>query len=359
MKRSAVLCAALAGGLVLAATAYPHGTPDQVNDPPSTISASCNLGASLFQSFAPSRRLLVAVDLRFRAGSSFPANGLAVPIRIHAGIPDGAISGETTAFVPGPRSGGESLLVHFDFSQPIALDPQGPFVIEYFGVAPFDLSWSFNLDNPYPAGPSYPSCSAAGGPPSTTLDFNFVTFIPADTAEPETLITTGPLENAVTRARSATIALAGTDDLSYPSNLTFTCRIDAGAASSCANTVRFGSLRDGRHTFRVQTTDQAGRTDSSPAVRSWTVDGTPPGRPTVRGPRTTTRPRVTYRLSARDAVASARKLRFFCALDSRRLRACAARYVARLRRGRHVLRVAARDEADNTSATVVVRIRRR
>ena len=222
MKRSAVLCAALAGGLVLAATAYPHGTPDQVNDPPSTISASCDLGASLYQSFAPSRRLLVAVDLRFRAGSSFPANGLAVPIRIHAGTPGGALSGTTVAFVEGPRSGGESLLVHFDFPQPIALDPQGPFVIEYFGVGPFDLSWTFNADNPYPAGASYPSCSGAGGPPSATVDFNFVTFIPADAAEPETSITAGPREGAVTRARSTTIAFAGTDDLSYPSNLTFT-----------------------------------------------------------------------------------------------------------------------------------------
>jgi hypothetical protein len=359
MKRSAVLCAALAGGLVLPASAYPHGTPDQVNDPPSTNSAACDLGASLFQSFAPSRRLLLAIDLRFRAGSSFPANGLAVPIRIHAGSPGGAISGETTAFVPGPRSGGESLLVHFDFSQPIALDPRGPFVIEYFGVSPLDLSWSFNIDNPYPAGASYPNCSGAGGPSSATLDFNFVTFIPADAAEPETSITAGPLEAAVTRARSAAIAFAGTDDLSYASNLTFTCGIDRGAASSCASRATFVGLRDGPHTFRVQATDQAGRTDSSPAVRTWTVDTTSPNRPTVRGPRTTTRSRVTYRLSARDALTSARKLRFLCALDSRRLRPCAARYVARLSRGRHVLRVAARDKAGNTSATVAVGIRRR
>jgi hypothetical protein len=95
------------------------------------------------------------------------------------------------------------------------------------------------------------------------------------------------------------------------------------------------------------------------APPSVAFDTVPPTRPNVRGPRKTTRPRAAYRFSARDAVTPARKLRFLCALDRQRLRACGTRYVARLSRGRHVLRVAARDEAGNTSAAVAVRVRRR
>jgi hypothetical protein len=89
------------------------------------------------------------------------------------------------------------------------------------------------------------------------------------------------------------------------------------------------------------------------------ADTHPPSRPTVRGLRKPTRARVTYRLFARDAVTPPRKLRFLCAHDSRRLRACKARYVVWIRRGPHVLRFAVRDEIGNTSSTVTVRVRRR
>jgi Bacterial Ig domain len=116
-------------------------------------------------------------------------------------------------------------------------------------------------------------------------------------------------------------------------------------------------VRDGAHTVTAKATDSVGQ--SATDSHDITTDTHAPSRLTVRGPRRTTRSRVTYRLSAADAVTPARKLRFLCALDRRRLRACGARHVVRLSRGRHVLRVAARDEIGNTSRTATVRLRRR
>jgi len=117
------------------------------------------------------------------------------------------------------------------------------------------------------------------------------------------------------------------------------------------------TVTDGAHTISATATDAVAQTgtDSHGVI----ADTHPPSRPTVRGLRKPTRARVTYRLSARDAVTPPRKLRFLCAHDSRRLRACKARYVVWIRRGPHVLRVAVRDEIGNTSSTVTVRVRRR
>src|SRR4051794_26843027 len=63
-------------GLVLTSTASveAHGVADQINDPQSNLQnfACSSAGPSLFQSFSPTARRLVGVDLRLQAGGSLP-----------------------------------------------------------------------------------------------------------------------------------------------------------------------------------------------------------------------------------------------------------------------------------------------
>ena len=57
---------------------------------------------------------------------------------------------------------------------------------------------------------------------------------------------------------------------------TFRCSFDGSVFRSCTSPKSYADLRDGRHTFRVKATDQAGNVDPTPAVRSWIVDTTAP-----------------------------------------------------------------------------------
>jgi Bacterial Ig domain len=177
---------------------------------------------------------------------------------------------------------------------------------------------------------------------------------------PPTVSVTAPVEGArvtgTTTIRATAASDAGVTQVAFSVDGS-AVGTDTNGADGWSVSWNTSNVPDGSHTVTATATDSNGQTGTD--TNGVTVDTHPPSRLRVRGPRKTARPRVTYRLSARDAVTPARKLRFLCALDSRRLRACKARYVARLRRGRHVLRVAARDEVGNTSATVAVRLRRR
>lgn len=64
-------------------------------------------------------------------------------------------------------------------------------------------------------------------------------------------------------------------------NPQFQCSID-GSASACTSPFALGGLADGDHTFSVF--DSSDPADPSPAVRSWTVDTTPPEPITLLGP---------------------------------------------------------------------------
>jgi streptogramin lyase len=76
----------------------------------------------------------------------------------------------------------------------------------------------------------------------------------------------------------------------------------------------------------------------------------PPAAPTVLGPRRTTLLQPVYRFRAARAVA------FRCAVDSRRLHRCAARYSPKLKPGRHVLRVRSVGRSGLRSRIVTVTI---
>jgi uncharacterized delta-60 repeat protein len=175
-----------------------------------------------------------------------------------------------------------------------------------------------------------------------------------DSTPPETAIATGP--STMTRERSASFSFSGADALTEADGLSFVCALDGGPAAACTSPHTLSAFADGRHTLAVQALDQAGNRDASAAVHEWTVDATAPAKPRVRGPRATDSRRPTYRFSAPDAITPAAELEFLCALDSIRLRPCPSVYRRALGPGRHVLRVAAEDEAGNRSVVTRVSI---
>jgi hypothetical protein len=62
--------------------------------------------------------------------------------------------------------------------------------------------------------------------------------------------------------------------------VTFVCQLDAGTYSPCSTPKNYSGLDDGSHTFAVKAVDAAGNL-SSPASYTWTVDTTPPPKPTI------------------------------------------------------------------------------
>jgi hypothetical protein len=348
--RRAALGAALLS-VLCASVAYAHGDPDQVNDPETGTSFSCGAGGgTLSQGFTPSRRRLAAVDVTMRKGGSFPWTGVTLTGRVRSGSATGAVLGTASAFVG--LSAPDVTRVHFDLSSPLTLEPRGVFVFQLDAVSPTILSWMGRDDNPYAGGTGY----GCGGGEIPIVDLNFVSYTPADAESPDTSILRAPSAATTSRARSATIGFGGIDDLTYAERLVFRCELDSVPVMPCASPVRLRRLRDGKQVFVVRAVDEAGREDASPATVEWRVDATPPSKPVVRGPRRTSERRVVYRFSSRDRVDGVRRLRFRCAMDSRRLQPCKATIVRRLSEGRHVLRVVAVDRAGNVSRPTTVSI---
>jgi hypothetical protein len=358
MKRTTIIAraasvAALAAA-ICASVAWASGTPDQVNDPEWASGWLCELeGADrLYAGFTPTRRLLSAFSVRVVKRFNFPAEGLTLTGRVRVATGTGSVLGTATAVVP--YAGEARPLVTFDFTPSLVLEPEGMFVFELANDVS-GVRWLGALENPYPRGHSF-DCDGVTAMPSH--DFNFISYVPADGSAPDTTLTPNPRAASVTRSRRAVVEFTATDDLTYASNLVLNCKLDGSAHTPCTSPVSLESLADGRHTFAVTATDDAGQTDATPAIMSWTVDGTAPTRPQVIGPRRPSRARATYRFVARDSVDRARQLKFRCALDSRRLRPCSNRIARRISKGRHVLRVIAIDRAGNLSPVAAVQIAR-
>lgn len=83
---------------------------------------------------------------------------------------------------------------------------------------------------------------------------------------PETTITAGPAQGSSTTSKSATFGFKASE-----AGATFTCSLDNGPFTPCAGTKTYSNLGIGTHTFRVRATDLSSNTDSTPAVRTWTV----------------------------------------------------------------------------------------
>src|SRR5919112_590655 len=113
-------------------------------------------------------------------------------------------------------------------------------------------------------------------PPKLTINYT-TSGAGTDTTPPESTIVSGPSGTVSSTSASFTFT-------SSEAGSTFECRLDGGAYGSCTSPVSYASLSDGSHTFEVRATDAAGKTEATPASRTWMVDATAPeGDPVLVG----------------------------------------------------------------------------
>jgi hypothetical protein len=101
----------------------------------------------------------------------------------------------------------------------------------------------------------------------------------------DTSIDGGPANGAAINSRTATFAFSATKT---PATTRFTCTLDTVTDTNCQSGRPWPDLSEGRHTFSVASTVDFGSsqkaTDLSPAVRTFTVDLTPPDTSIADGP---------------------------------------------------------------------------
>lgn len=144
------------------------------------------------------------------------------------------------------------------------------------------------------------------GNPSAVASYSWT----IDNRAPQVRITSQP--DRETRQTGAVFQFVATDaDTGVQST---ECRLDNGAFETCNNSISYGPLPQGNHTFQVRARDVAGNT--SPTVSyTWFVDLTPPSLSFVRTPTSpTTNPVAQFEMRATDNSPSA--IRLECRLNN-------------------------------------------
>ncbi len=127
----------------------------------------------------------------------------------------------------------------------------------------------------------------------------------------------------------------------------FTCQLDGGTPQPCASPyVVPAKLADGDHGFVVTGKDAQGRSGSS-GVYAFTVDTKAPRTTIVGHPKKVVKTRkhsvlVGFRLKASESPVT-----FYCQFDKEPLRICPARFKQRFKKGRHAVRIRAKDQVGN------------
>ncbi len=156
-----------------------------------------------------------------------------------------------------------------------------------------------------------------------------------DATPPETTITGGP-------ATGATVVVSPTFTFSASEPSTFQCSTDATGFTGCTSPST-PTLADGAHTYAVRAVDAVGNVDATPAVRSFTVDSTPPSASVTSGPTGT-----VGTSSATFAFSASEPASFACSLDGGAFSSCASpATVSGLGDGSHTFAVRATDAAGN------------
>jgi hypothetical protein len=129
--------------------------------------------------------------------------------------------------------------------------------------------------------------------------------------------------------------------------VTFTCQIDGGAPQPCASPyVVPAKLADGDHGFVVTAKDAQGRTSSS-GVYGFGVDTKIPVTKFAH------RPKKVVKTGKRSVVvnfrvtASESPVTYYCQFDKEPLRICPAKFKHRFKKGKHAVRVRAKDQVGN------------
>ncbi len=87
---------------------------------------------------------------------------------------------------------------------------------------------------------------------------------PPPSTNPETTIVKQPKRK--TKKKKATFVFESSD-----AGSTFACKLDAKPFGPCSSPTTYKKLRRGKHTFQVQATNPAGKTDATPATATWKV----------------------------------------------------------------------------------------
>ena len=163
---------------------------------------------------------------------------------------------------------------------------------------------------------------------------------PAIAAALDTTIKSGP--SGLIASRTVTFRFT-----SNVSSVAFQCKLDASGWSPCASPKSYTKLSQGRHTFRVRANN--GRAvDSTPAVRTFTVDTVKPQTTIQSGPSGETNdPTPSFTFSSSEPGT------FQCKLLTSTFRKCSSPYVpaSPLPDGTHTFKVRARDRAGNLDPT--------
>jgi hypothetical protein len=127
----------------------------------------------------------------------------------------------------------------------------------------------------------------------------------------------------------------------------FSCQVDGGTPQLCASPYLVPStLGEGTHGFVVTATDARGRSASS-GVYGFAVDTKAPKTTIIGHPKKVVKTNkktvgVRFRLKASESPVT-----FYCQIDKEPLRICGRSFSHRFTKGKHALRVRAKDEAGN------------
>jgi hypothetical protein len=134
----------------------------------------------------------------------------------------------------------------------------------------------------------------------------------------------------------------------------FTCQVDGGAPQPCASPYLVPSkLADGSHGFVVTGTDAEGRSGSS-GVYGFTVDTKAPRTKFTGHPKKVVKTRKRAVVARFKLKASESPVTFYCQFDKEPLRICGKQFSHRFKKGKHAVRVRAKDAAGNLAATPTV-----
>lgn len=167
-----------------------------------------------------------------------------------------------------------------------------------------------------------------------------------DTVAPETVLDDGPTHLSTVSSKSATFAFSSPT----PDAATFYCRLDGETIDTdCSSPVTYDGLAEGAHTFRVWAADHVGNIDSSPVLRTWTVDTVAPQTSITGGPAAGS---STQSRSATFEFASTEGQAFECRLDDGSWSSCDSPHaIEGLSEGAHTFAVRASDPVGNTDPT--------
>jgi hypothetical protein len=176
-------------------------------------------------------------------------------------------------------------------------------------------------------------------PPSGNgLEFSLGRFI-GDAVAPTATVTTGPADGALINDATPTLEFVSDDPLAG-----LTCGFD-GASTTCASPFTPSpKLADGQHTFAVTATDRA--TNSSTATRTFTVDATAP-EITLKGKKKleTDASKAKEKLK----IKTSEPAELTCKVDKKKPKDCGSKFKAKLKLGKHKVKVTATDRAGNSS----------